>query len=241
MSTRMHLLSAVTEPPPFPTERPRPEAHFADSPTWDAGNFAQEQLRRLVRQVFFPGWPRPARHVAFVAMNEGTDTRSICMEVGQILASEIQANTCIVEANQSTVDVQESDNEARRVVGGNEGGSLREHTCRLSSRLWLLPQHAFLEGCGSGLSAIWLESRIERLHREFDFTLINLPPVGRSSEAVLLGHLSDGVVLVLKANTTRRVEAQRAKEMFQNANVRILGAVLTGRTFPIPERIYRRL
>jgi hypothetical protein len=237
----MHLLPAVPELPPFETERPQPEPRFSNSPTWDAGRFAQEQLRRLVRQVFFPGWPRPARHIAFVAMDERTDTGSICMEVGQILASEIQANTCVVEANRSTIDIRQTDNERRRVVGGNEGGSLREHTQRLAGRLWLLPQESFLEGCGTGLSAIWLESRIQRLHREFDFTLLHLPPVGRSSEAVLLGHLSDGVVLVLEANATRRIEAQRVKEMFQSANVRILGAVLSGRTFPIPEAIYRKL
>lgn len=239
MSTRMHLLPAIPEPPPIDTERLRPG--FPQPPVLDAGLFAKEQLRRLVRQVFFPGWPRPARHVAFVAMDDRIDTGSICMDVGQILSSEIQANTCIVEANRTTIDLPAIDNEKRRVVGGNEAGSLREHTRRLSSRLWLLPQQAFLEGCGSGLSAIWLESRIERLHREFDFTLLHLPAVGRSSEAVLLGHLSDGVVLILEANATRRVEAQRVKEMFQSANVRILGAVLSGRTFPIPEGIYRKL
>jgi hypothetical protein len=237
----MHLLPAMPVPPLVDHEQPRP-VEFPPSPGWDAGRFAREQLRRLVRQVFFPGWPRPARHVAFVALDDGIDTRSICMDVGQLLSSEVQANTCVVEADRNTAEEPEIRNIRQKVVGGGtESGSLREQARRLSSRLWLLPQQAFLEGCGSGLSAIWLESRIERLHREFDFTLLHLPPIGRSSEAILLGHLSDGVVLVLEANATRRLEAQRVKEMFQSANVRILGAILSGRTFPIPEGIYRKL
>jgi protein-tyrosine kinase len=53
--------------------------------------------------------------------------------------------------------------------------------------------------------------------------------------------LSDGVVLVLKANSSRREAARQALNEMQSANVRVLGAVLNQRTFPIPEKIYKRL
>jgi Mrp family chromosome partitioning ATPase len=53
--------------------------------------------------------------------------------------------------------------------------------------------------------------------------------------------LADGVVLVLEANSTRRVTAKKAKQALEAANVRILGTVLNNRTFPIPEGLYRRL
>jgi len=57
----------------------------------------------------------------------------------------------------------------------------------------------------------------------------------------LLGYLSDGVILVLEANSTRRAAAQRAVQVLHATNARLLGSVLSGRTFPIPEEIYRRL
>ena len=57
----------------------------------------------------------------------------------------------------------------------------------------------------------------------------------------MLGNLCDGMVLVLEANSTRRVAAQKVKEKLHAANARLLGVVLSGRTFPIPEAVYRKL
>jgi Mrp family chromosome partitioning ATPase len=49
------------------------------------------------------------------------------------------------------------------------------------------------------------------------------------------------VVLVLKANSTRKDRARSAVQDLNNAKVRVLGAVLNQRTFPIPDSIYNKL
>jgi len=79
------------------------------------------------------------------------------------------------------------------------------------------------------------------LRLEFDYTVLHGPAAGAGSEAALLGATCDGLVLVLQANTTRRATAQRAKETLHSANARLLGTVLSERTFPIPSAIYKRL
>jgi len=61
------------------------------------------------------------------------------------------------------------------------------------------------------------------------------------NHAMMFGGLLDGVVLVIKANSSRRDSARDAVQELRSANVRVLGAVLNKRTFPIPERIYKRL
>jgi Mrp family chromosome partitioning ATPase len=76
---------------------------------------------------------------------------------------------------------------------------------------------------------------------EFEYVVIQGPAAGASSEAALLGQLTDGIILVLGARKTRRATAQSIKETLEAAHCRILGTVLMERTFPIPERIYRRL
>jgi hypothetical protein len=231
MSTQLHVLTSIAgqerakETPqiPLPIEcAPR-----------DLGSFAEEQLRRLVRQVFFPGWPKPARHAAFVGIESDTDVAAICLQVGQILATEIQGNTCVVETDPHATGTYSFE--------AKDGSRNRNRARQVSNRLWWMPHAVFLEGSAPGISPVWLESRLEKFHADFDFTLLHLPAAARSSEAVLLGHLSDGVVLVVEANSTRRAKALATKEMLQAANVRILGTVLNGRRFPIPEGIYRRL
>jgi Mrp family chromosome partitioning ATPase len=47
--------------------------------------------------------------------------------------------------------------------------------------------------------------------------------------------------VLLQANSTRREAARRMKEELEENNIRVLGAILYGRTFPIPEAIYKRL
>ena len=92
----------------------------------------------------------------------------------------------------------------------------------------------------SGTGIHWLRL-LEELRNEFEFVVIQGPSVGTSSEAALLGQLTDGIILVLDARSTRRAAALKAKEILDAAQCRMLGTVLVQRMFPIPERIYRRL
>ena len=66
---------------------------------WNPDAFAEEQIRGLVRQVFFPGWPKPAHQVVFSAVDAETDITSICMQVGLTLSAQVSGTTCLVEAN----------------------------------------------------------------------------------------------------------------------------------------------
>ena len=83
--------------------------------------------------------------------------------------------------------------------------------------------------------------RMSELRAEFDYVLIDAAALTDAIDAVVLGSGADGVVLVLKANTSRRESARKATQELQNARVRVLGAVLNQRTFPIPDSIYKKL
>jgi Mrp family chromosome partitioning ATPase len=86
-----------------------------------------------------------------------------------------------------------------------------------------------------------MRSRLAELRSAFDYVLIDSAPMNVSRDAIVLGGFTDGVVLVLKAHSSRRETARSAVQDLAAANVRTLGAVLNQRTFPIPEKLYRRL
>jgi Mrp family chromosome partitioning ATPase len=86
-----------------------------------------------------------------------------------------------------------------------------------------------------------MKTRITELRKEFDYVLIDSAPLNTYADGVVLGQLADGLVLVLEANSTRREAAVKVAENLRAAQVRILGAVLNKRTFPIPESVYDRL
>jgi Mrp family chromosome partitioning ATPase len=86
-----------------------------------------------------------------------------------------------------------------------------------------------------------MKERISELRKEFEFVLIDAPPLNTYADGTALGQLADGVVLVLEANCTRREVASRAAENLRAAQIPILGAILNKRTYPIPEMLYRIL
>jgi Mrp family chromosome partitioning ATPase len=91
------------------------------------------------------------------------------------------------------------------------------------------------------LSSKTFTARILELRKNFDFVLIDLPPLREYGQPLVSGQTVDGYIIIVEANSTRREMVLKAKEDIENANVRVLGAVLNNRKFPIPEFLYSRL
>jgi capsular exopolysaccharide synthesis family protein len=72
-----------------------------------------------------------------------------------------------------------------------------------------------------------LDEIIAMLGESAEIILFDAPPVIAVTDATVLGAKVDGVLLVVSAGKTRRDHAERAKEMLEKANVRIVGAALT--------------
>lgn len=64
------------------------------------------------------------------------------------------------------------------------------------------------------------------LQEQYDYVLIDSPPVLAVTDAVILSVQVDGVILVLKPGTTRNNIAAQAREQFAWAGARLLGVVL---------------
>ena len=208
---------------------------------WDPNRFAEEQIRWLVRQVFFSREQDAPRQVVFSAV-QNNDIGAICLQVGQILSDLVSGRICVVEADVHAREFQSVlvNNGRQRGAGQKTFPPLRDSSQKISDQLWLLPLKTFLGDQQNDLSFPWLRERLAELRLEFDYTVIQAPGAGYS-EAALLGQLSDGMILVLRAHSTRRAVAKKIKQMLQATNVRLLGAVLSERTFPIPQKLYRKL
>ncbi len=200
--------------------------------------FAEEQMRSLVRQVFCPGWPRPSRQVMMCAVDAQVDSSDVCLQAGQALSEMIEASIGIVQVDPQAHPPVISRVQQSPARGGF--GVMRSFSHQVSTNLWQVPFSVFIDE-QNAMSGAWFRNRLAELRLEFDYTILQGPAAAVSAEASLLGHLSDGVILVLEAGSTRRLNALRAKERLQSAGVRILGAVLTERRFPIPKALYDRL
>jgi hypothetical protein len=200
---------------------------------WNREDFAREQIRSLVQRVFLASGKQPVKQVVFSAAEPQLDVAKICEHVARALAVETHAHVAIVAREPGSAEMAGTRQES---AGSPSIKSCGRH---LTVNLWRVPQSWF-RGVESGTGLHWL-SCLAELRNEFEYSIIQGPAAGTSSGAALLGQLADGIILVLGAHSTRRATARKIKETLEGANCRILGTVLSERTFPIPERIYRQL
>lgn len=68
---------------------------------------------------------------------------------------------------------------------------------------------------------------VERLVEEAEIVLFDAPPIVTVTDAVLLSAKLDGVLMVVRAGSTRRDDAEQARNLLERLDVRVVGALLT--------------
>lgn len=203
------------------------------------------ELSKLVQRVFLLPGSEYNHTVVFTASDSGNGCSWITARVAELLASQVTGRVCVVDANLQNPTLHEQFGVANHHGLADSlrlSGSIRGYVSQLSRR------NLALLSCGSDLpegqnlvTSDRMRARMLELRSEFDYILIDCPSVSASNEALSVGSIADGVVLVLKANSTRKDRARSAVHDLQTANVKVLGAVLNQRTFPIPDSIYSKL
>src|SRR5579859_496375 len=92
--------------------------------------------------------------------------------------------------------------------------------------LYMLPGGS----CGVTPSNLFYSPRmstfLRRRRGEFDMILIDAPPMIHFADARVLGHLSDGVILVIRSGQTTTESALFARQRFAEDGTRVLGTIL---------------
>jgi hypothetical protein len=178
---------------------------------WDPNRFAEQQIRWLVRQVFFSQERDAPRQVVFSPV-QNNDIAAICLQVGQILSDQVSGSTCVVEADAHALELESVliNNGRQPGVGQKTFPPLRNSSQKISEQLWRVPLKTFLGDQQNDLSSPWLRERLAELRLEFDYTVIQAPAAGYS-EAALLGQLSDGMILVLQSELDAASSSEKSK------------------------------
>jgi Mrp family chromosome partitioning ATPase len=205
---------------------------------------AKEELAKLIQRLFFSGG-RVSGPGVISFSGIARDDRScwICARAAELLALQADISVCLVDANFKSPQLHPHYDVSNRTGMASALGSdspIRSFTTQLPVKnLWLLPSGPAKQGFE--LNVERCQARFAELRREFDYVFINAPSLAHEREATLMGQMGDGIVLIVEANQTGRKSLGQAKEHLQNGGVKILGAVLDQRRFPIPAFLYRKL
>jgi Mrp family chromosome partitioning ATPase len=245
MKHRMDVLQETEEGFPLPFEsvvergsRPHVEAGYQR-------RIAGDEVLRLVHQVFLPRRERSPSVVGFAGVDNDNGGGQICTLVAEVLAGDPMRSVCLVETDFRSPDL----------LGpwGEDGYGLaaalvRKGPIRAFARpangannLWVLGCGTLVADCYNVFASGALRERVAELRQEFDFVIMHAASLTRYADAIGLGQLADGLILVVEAGVTRRDETARVMATLRASKIDVLAAVLNNRTSPIPEKLYKLL
>src|ERR1039458_1562492 len=206
-----------------------------------AGNAGGEEILRLIQRIFLSANGSAPRQVVLCGVDDENGSSAAGARAGRTLAANSSRPVCLVDANVRSPRLSSMFGVEGTNPFSGPSAPLREQCVKIGGNLWLAGPDILAENSRVLLPPIQLKERFAQLRDEFEYMLIDAPGTSVCGDAQLLGKVADAAILVIEANSTRRLAARKAKETLDAAGVRLLGAVLHNRSFPIPEGLYRRL
>ena len=149
--------------------------------------------------------------VVFAGIDHGNGCSRIAASVAETLAGNARGAVCLVEANFRSPALPAmlgTTNHHGLTDALLQEGPIRSFIKPVcNDSLWLLSSGSLAADSPNLLSSERLKARSAELRKEFEFVIVDAPPLTRYADAIALGQLSDGIVLVLEAESTRREAA----------------------------------
>jgi Mrp family chromosome partitioning ATPase len=200
-----------------------------------------EEMVRLVQRVFLSDNGDAPRTVVVCGVDRDNGSSSICAQAGQTLAANSSLSVCIVDANARAPHLSGMFGFNRMTTSASTATPVIEQCIKVDENLWLARPNILTDNNRWLLPVRQIRNRLTQLRDVFEYVLIDAPGMSLSGDAQVLSQIAEGTILVIEANDTRRLTARKAKEALEASSTRLLGTVLHNRTFPIPERLYKRL
>jgi hypothetical protein len=246
MSRNFELLEQIEQDsgsttPPFTHDPTRIVAKGTSDTFEDRGPVGREEMQQLVHRVFISMDGSAPRTVVFCGVDTECAGSAVCASAGRILASRWSKIVCLIDANISSPRLSEifAFDPSQQFTGS--AGSVREQCMQVDRNLWLAGPGVLAGDRGTFPSTSELRRRLTELSKSFEYILIDAPGADIGADTVQLCQASEAVILLIEANSTRRLTARKVKEKLDAAGVRLLGTVLHNRSFPIPRKLYKRL
>jgi Mrp family chromosome partitioning ATPase len=223
-------------PPEIPEEKTATASLLASS----LAPGVRSELSKLILATFLS--TSSVKTAMFTGVEAGDGAKWIAACTAEVLSQSTCHRVCLLDADLSLPTLHRYfsvANETGLAAVLERGCSIPRATKCVGENLWLLP--AGMKRLNwQRIAAMFQESIVELLG-SFDYLVICGPDSGHLADLAVIGSATEGAILVLDAQSTRRVAAQQAKLGLQAAKIRILGSVFNNQNFPVPEFLSSRL
>ena len=203
------------------------------------------EIVALVQRAFLLPRDFSPRCLVFTQLDKNWSREPVCARAAEALSAQVDGSVCVVDANFWMPAMHEYFSASNELGFSNalvESGPIESYAQFVEGQSFaVITAGSEVAERHSLLASNAVRVRIEELRARFDYVLIDAPPATAINSAIVLGKLTDGVIVLVEANQTRRETAKNAIDQFKSAGVHVVGTVLNNRRFPIPEALYNKL
>ncbi len=107
-----------------------------------------------------------------------------------------------------------------------KGAHISEFQSHLHGNWFVLPSGDIPPNPSELLGSSRMENVLNKLKEDFDYIIIDLPPVNIVSDAISISSLISGMIVVIREEYTEKKELERCFRQLKLSNVNILGCVM---------------
>jgi succinoglycan biosynthesis transport protein ExoP len=201
----------------------------------DSASPVAESFRATLASILFERGDQPGPHVITVSSPSAGEGKSTVTSNMAIAMAETNRRVLLIDA-----DLRRA--RQHKIFGLNNAWGLTnviQDSVPIESyeleklatptsipRLWLLPSGPPVDNITGLLYSHRLLELIRRVGREFDYVLIDTPPLLAFADARVLGRITDGIILVLRSGVTDRSAAWAARNRLTDDGATVLGLIL---------------
>lgn len=199
---------------------------------------ADEEYQKLRANLLTALGPSAMRTILVTSPRHREGATTVALGLATTLAKDRDARVLLVEANLRTPALH------RTLATAASGGLLeylegRQPVESVVTRLEaanfsVVSAGRITNGVAQHVDFELLGELLARLRPEYDFVVVDSPPVNDYADTSVLASKVDGVILVVEADRTPVTEAEAAKRQLERVGARILGVVLNRRRSYIP-------
>lgn len=230
---------------------PAPAAGTADRPASEGkpssskASIPSEEYQRMASTLRTIGADRQIKAVLFLSSVHGEGTTSVCAQFARSVVQGGDEKVLLVDANLRSptlhgffgIEREKGLTELLEHPGSTDTIIRKTGTPGLS----VITSGAPTQDAPKLLGSPVLKEALSQWRQQYSWVIVDTAPALAYADAVVLGRLLDGVILVVQAGKTRWEVIRKAQENLKNARANILGVVLNKRQYVIPKPIYRRL
>ena len=189
----------------------------------------QNAAKTLLANIRFSSVDNPIRVITLTSSTPNEGKSTVALNLAQAIATSGKS-VVLVECDMRRRSL--ADMIGARTRGGlyavlSEQMTIEEAVVETSQKnLYFLDSEPHIPNPADIIASKRFRRLVEALRETFQYVIFDTPPVGTFVDAAEGGHLSDGVLFVVRENFAKRAEVQAAFDQLRRAEVNVIGAVM---------------